>query len=364
MAHLFDPITLRGVTLRNRIGVSPMCQYSASDGVANDWHLVHLGARAVGGAGLIITEATAVEARGRISPGDLGLWSDAQIEPLARVVRFTATHGAVACVQLAHAGRKASHTAPWHGDAALPEARGGWPVIGPSALPFAEGEPVPAEMTKADIAAVVAAFKSAAVRAHTAGFGAIELHAAHGYLVHSFYSPLSNRRSDEYGGSFDNRVRFAREVVRALRSVWPEERLLFVRLSCSDWTEGGWTIADTVALARLLRQDGADMIDCSSGGIVPHAQVPVGAGYQVPFAEAVRRGAGIATAAVGMITEPAQADEIVRNGRADLVLLARAELRDPHWPLHAAHALGHAAHAPVPPQYLRAFPTANGPRRL
>jgi len=364
MAHLFDPITLRGVTLRNRIGVSPMCQYSATDGMPTDWHLVHLGARAVGGAGLVMTEATAVEARGRISPGDLGLWSDAQIEPLSRIVRFITDHSAVAGIQLAHAGRKASHAVPWEGDAPVPEARGGWRVIGPSAIPLAEGDLVPAEMTKADITTVIEAFKSAAVRARAAGFDCVELHAAHGYLAHSFYSPLSNRRSDEYGGSFDNRVRFAREVVRALRSVWPEDRPLFVRLSCSDWVVGGWTIEDTVALARLLKQDGADVIDCSSGGAVPHAQVPVGAGYQVPFAEAVRRGAEIATAAVGMITEPAQADEIVRNGRADLVLLARAELRDPYWPIHAAHALGQSAQMPIPPQYLRAFPGSHGPRRL
>jgi len=360
MPSLFDPFTLRDVTLRNRVGVSPMCQYSAHEGLANDWHFVHLGSRAVGGAGLVMVEATAVEARGRISPQDMGIWSDAHVEPLARIARFVGDAGAVAGIQLAHAGRKASTTRPWDGDRPLPDAEGGWPVLAPSAVPFQDGWRVPAAMAGDDIATVAAAFRAAAARALRAGFRWIELHAAHGYLCHSFYSPLSNRRDDRYGGSFDNRIRFTLEALRAIRAEWPERLPVSVRLSCTDWTDGGWTIDDSVALARRLADEGADLIDCSSGGNVL-AKIPAAAGYQVPFAEAVKRQTGIPTAAVGMITDPMQADQIVRNGQADLVLLAREELRDPYWPIHAARALGQLEKVTVPPQYGRAFAGARSP---
>jgi 2,4-dienoyl-CoA reductase-like NADH-dependent reductase (Old Yellow Enzyme family) len=355
MTHLFDPFTLRNVTLRNRIGVSPMCQYSAEDGLANDWHLVHLGSRAVGGAGLVIAEATAVEPRGRISPQDLGLWSDAHIAPLARVAHFVAQQGAVAGIQLAHAGRKASTVRPWSGSGMVAPAQGGWPVVAPSAVPFHPNDPAPHALSRAEIAGIVAAFRAATVRSVEAGFRWLEVHGAHGYLAHEFLSPLSNAREDEYGGSFENRIRFLLETVRAVRSAWPEDRPLAVRLSCTDWVEGGWTVEDSIALARRLAPEGVDLIDCSSGALVPGAKIPVAPGYQVPLAEAVRRGANIATAAVGLVTEPEHADEIVRAGRADLVLLARELLRDPYWPLRAATALGQTAARPVPPQYLRAF---------
>ena len=356
MASLFDPLPLRSVTLRNRVGVSPMCQYSSTGGLANDWHLVHLGSRAVGGAGLVVVEATAVEARGRISPQDMGIWSDAHVPPLARIARFVAEQGAAPGIQLAHAGRKGSTARPWEGGAPVPDREGGWPVIGASPIAFNDGWRVPAEMTAGDIAEVLESFRAAAARAREAGFTVVELHAAHGYLLHGFYSPLSNARSDAYGGSFENRVRLTLETFDAVRKEWPEELPVLVRLSSTDWTEGGWTIEDTVALAKRLKERGADLVDCSSGGNVPHAKVGTGAGYQVPFAQAVRRGAGIATAAVGMITDPAQADQIVRTGQADMVFLARAELRDPYWPIHAAAALDAAERVPVPDQYLRAFP--------
>lgn len=356
MPSLFDPLVLRDVILRNRVGVSPMCQYSSDDGLASDWHLVHLGSRAVGGAGLVMVEATAVEARGRISPQDMGIWSDAHVAPLERVARFVAGQGAAAGIQLAHAGRKASTSRPWEGDRPLADAEGGWPVIGPSAIPFRDDWRVPAAMTEADIASTLAAFRAATARAREAGFTWIELHAAHGYLCHSFYSPLSNRRDDAYGGSFDNRIRFTIEAFRAVRSEWPERLPVAVRLSCSDWTEDGWTIEDSVSLARRLKQEGADLVDCSSGGNVSGAKIPSGAGYQVPFSEAVKRGAGIPTAAVGLITDPMQADQIVRNGQADLVLLARAELADPYWPIHAARALRCEDRCPVPVQYGRSSP--------
>lgn len=352
MPHLFEPFTLRGVRLRNRVGISPMCQYSAEDGCANDWHLAHYGARAAGGAGLVLVEATAVEARGRITPQDLGLWSDAHIEPLARAARFIESQGAVAGIQIAHAGRKASTYRPWspvHG--AVPEAEGGWPVVGPGDVPFREDYPMPRALTADEIEAVQAAFVAAARRALAAGFRWLELHGAHGYLLHSFYSPLANTRGDRYGGSFDNRVRFIVETIGAVRAVWPDDLPLAVRLSSTDWLEGGWTIEDTVELSRRLRAAGADLIDCSSGGMSPRARVPVGPGYQVPFAEAVRREAGIPTAAVGMITEPAQADQIVRNGQADMVLVGKQSLRDPHWPIHAAVALHGRAGDLIPPQY-------------
>jgi len=353
MAHLFEPLTVRGVTLRNRIGVSPMCQYSSVDGFATDWHLVHLGSRAVGGAALVVLEATAVEARGRISPQDLGIWSDAHVERLSTIATFLKQHGAVPGIQLAHAGRKASRRRPWEPEGGVVEVEGGWEPVAPSAVPFAPTWRVPHALGLDEVAEVQEAFVAAVKRAMAAGFEWIELHAAHGYLSHNFYSPLSNTRTDAYGGTFDNRVRFVVEQVRAVRRVWPDARPLAVRLSSTDWTEGGWTIEDTVALARVLRQEGADLIDCSSGGNVAGARIPIGSGYQVPFAERVRREASILSASVGLITSPAQADEIIRHGRADMVMLAREELRDPYWPLRAAAALRQPQH--VPAQYLRAW---------
>ena len=351
---LLSPYTLRDVTLRNRIVVSPMCEYSSRDGFANDWHFVHLGSRAVGGAGLILTEAAAVTADGRISPSDLGIYDDAHVEMLARIFRFLREQGAVSGMQLAHAGRKASTGRPWEGGGPVSPAHGGWaPIWAPTAEAFREGWQVPRAMTRQDIARVVHAFADAASRLLAAGGSVIELHAAHGYLLHEFLSPLSNHRDDEYGGTFANRARFTREVVDAVRRVWPERLPLFVRISSTDWTEGGWTVEDSVALARDLKTRGVDLIDCSSGGNVAHATIPLGPGYQVPFAERVRREAGIPTGAVGLITEPAQAEEILQSGRADLIVMARQMLRDPYWALHAAQALGDPA--PVPNQYLRAF---------
>lgn len=362
MPSLFDPLTLRSVTLRNRIGMSPMCQYSATGGQANNWHLVHYGSRAVGGVGLVMVEATAVTPQGRISPHDLGLWNDSQVEPLARIVRFADEHGAVAGIQLAHAGRKASTRRPWEGGTTVPVAEGGWEdVVAPSAVPYAEGHVVPHALDRAGVAGIVRAFTDAARRARTAGARVVELHAAHGYLMHQFLSPLSNHRTDEYGGSFENRIRLVREVAQAVRTVWPAKLPLFVRLSATDWAEGGWDVPQTVELSRLLKADGVDLIDCSSGGNVSGVRIPLGPGYQVPFAEQVRRDAGIATAAVGLITEAAQANEIIQSGRADLVLLARELLRDPHWPLHAAQQLGHSE--PWPAQYLRAAPKGTVPVR-
>jgi 2,4-dienoyl-CoA reductase-like NADH-dependent reductase (Old Yellow Enzyme family) len=355
MPDLFSPFTLRGVTLRNRIGVSPMCQYSYIDGFSNDWQLVHLGSRAAGGAGLVIVEATAVEARGRISPRDLGIWSDAHVQPLARVARFIAEQGATPGIQIAHAGRKASTAIPWEGGGPLTDEQGGWEPIGPSPIPFNKGWRVPREMSKDDIDIVKREFADAVKRALVAGFTWLELHAAHGYLLHSFLSPLSNHRRDEYGGSFDNRIRLLMEVARDARKVWPDDKPVTVRLSCSDWMEGGWTIEDSIEVSRRLKSAGIDLIDCSSGGNVPQAKIEVVPGYQVPFAEAIRAQAGIATAAVGMITLAKQADDIIRNGRADVALLARKMLRDPYWAIHAARELGRVDAVPVPPQYARAF---------
>jgi 2,4-dienoyl-CoA reductase-like NADH-dependent reductase (Old Yellow Enzyme family) len=353
MSALFSPLQQRGVTLRNRIVVSPMCQYSCTDGCATDWHLVHLGSRAVGGAGVVIAEATAVEARGRISPGDIGLWQDAQIEPLARVTRFIHDQGAVPGVQLAHAGRKASTARPWEGGRPLAPTQGGWTVVAPSAVPFAEEHPVPEALTAAGIAEITLAFVAAAKRTLAAGFELIEIHAAHGYLLHQFLSPLSNHRTDRYGGSFENRCRLLLEVVDAVRAVWPDQLPLWVRVSATDWAEsGGWDLPQTVALAKLLKSRGVDLIDCSSGGMLPHAKIPTGPGFQVPFAEAVRRETGIATGAVGLITRPDQAERILAEGRADVVLLGRAFLNDPYWPLHAARELG--ADLIWPAQYRRA----------
>ncbi len=365
MPHLFETLKLADVELRNRIGISPMCQYCCTDGLAGDWQLVHLGSRAVGGAALVITEAAAVEPNGRITPGDLGIWTDEQAAALARIVRFVHGQGAVAGIQLAHAGRKSSHTPPWEAalDAAagrtLPVEEGGWQVWGPSPVPFTDASPMPHEMSEGEIAAIVDAFAAAARRAHEAGFRWLELHGAHGYLMHNFHSPLSNRRTDGYGGSFDNRIRFTLEVVRAVRKAWPQGKVLALRISSTDWAEGGWTLEETVGLARRLKEEGVDLVDCSGGGTVPNAQIPIGPGYQVPFAETVRRDAGIPTAAVGLITEAAQADEIIRSGRADLVLLGRESLRDPYWPQHAAMELGHTEAVRAPVQYARAWSRAN-----
>ena len=330
-----------------------MCQYSSDEGFANDWHMVHLGSRAVGGAGLVLTEAAAVLPEGRITPDDLGIWSDAHVEMLARIFRFIEAQGAVAGMQLAHAGRKASTNAPWKGGVPIQQAAGGWqPIDAPSALAFDNGYQVPQELDESCIQRVVQAFSRAAQCCLDAGGKVVEIHAAHGYLLHEFLSPLSNTRTDRYGGSFANRIRALCEVVEAVRSVWPDRYPLFVRISVTDWTEGGWTVEDSVALAGRLHNLGVDLVDCSSGGNVPHAKIPLGAGYQVPFAARVKS-AGILTAAVGMITAPEQADQIIRNNEADMVFLARELLRDPYWPLHAAHRLGQKVSAPA--QYGRAI---------
>jgi len=356
MPHLFDPFTLKSITLRNRIGVAPMCQYSAQDGMPGDWHLVHLGARAVGGAAVVIVEATGVVPEGRISPADLGLWSDAQAEAFAPITAFLKREGAVAGIQLAHAGRKAGVAPPWTGGGHLADAAGGWTPMAPSAVAFGGGlDRVPHALSVAGIKRVQADFAAAARRALAAGFDWLEIHAAHGYLAHQFLSPLANGRVDDYGGEFENRIRFVVETTRAVRAVWPDRLPLTVRLSCTDWVEGGWDLEQSVELSRRLRAEGVDLIDCSSGGVVPHAKIPAGPGYQVPFAERVRRDAGLPTAAVGLITEAKQADAIVRAGQADLVYLARELLRDPYWPAHAARQLGQAAALPGPAQYARAW---------
>ena len=351
--HLFSPLTIGGVTFRNRIAVSPMCEYSSQDGFANDWHLVHLGSRAVGGAGLVLTEAAAVEARGRISPEDLGIWKDEHVAMLQRIAAFIEEHGAVPGVQLAHAGRKASTQRPWDGNRQIPQANGGWLTVAPSPEPFRDGDEPPAELPVDEIRSVTASFVAAAQRAEAAGIRIIEIHAAHGYLLHEFYSPLSNHRTDQYGGSFENRIRMLTETVQAVRTVWPVGKPLFVRISASDWVEGGWSLDDSVRLSARLKELTVDLVDCSSGGNSRHQQIEVGAGYQVPFARRIREQTGMLTGAVGMITEPQQADQIVRNGEADLVLLARQMLRDPYWPLHAARALGVKLDPPI--QYARAF---------
>jgi 2,4-dienoyl-CoA reductase-like NADH-dependent reductase (Old Yellow Enzyme family) len=350
---LFSPLTLRGITLENRIAVSPMCEYSSVDGFANDWHLVHLGSRAVGGAALVFTEAAAVTAQGRISPDDLGIWKDEHIETLARITHFIAEQGAVSGIQLAHAGRKASTSAPWKGGKPIGPAEDGWtPIVAPSALPFDDGYQTPVALDLVGIQDIISAFASAAGRSLAAGFQVIEIHAAHGYLINEFLSPFSNERTDEYGGSFENRTRLLREIVVAVRRVWPEHLPLFVRISAAEWVEGGWTVENSVELARMLHPLGVDLIDCSSGGNVPKVRIPIGPGYQVPLAERVRRDSGVPTGTVGLITTPTQADEIVRDEKADLVFLAREELRDPYFPLHAARALG--VDVPWPKQYLRA----------
>lgn len=351
--HLFEPLTLRSVTVRNRIAVSPMCQYSSDDGFANDWHLVHLGGRAVGGAGLVITEAAAVEARGRISPQDLGIWDDNHVEPLRRINAFMREYGAVPGIQLAHAGRKASTARPWEGGKPVAPEQGGWsPVVAPSAIAFGDYA-TPEALDEAGIASVVEAFRAAARRSLAAGFEVIELHAAHGYLFHEFLSPISNLRTDKYGGGFVNRTRIVREAAEAVRKEWPERLPLLLRISATDWTEGGWDVEQSVELARQVKTLGVDLIDVSSGGNVPRANIPVGPGYQTSLAERIRREADIPTGAVGGITSPTQADHILRTGQADLVLLARELLRDPYWPRRAAQELGQTIEAP--PQYARAW---------
>jgi 2,4-dienoyl-CoA reductase-like NADH-dependent reductase (Old Yellow Enzyme family) len=355
MAGLFDPLAIREVKFANRVFVSPMCEYSSVDGFANDWHLVHLGSRAVGGAGLVLTEATAVLPEGRISPQDLGIWSDDHIKTLSRIMTFIQEQGSVAGMQLAHAGRKASTYRPWESQGAVPESEGGWKnVVAPSAIPFADNYPMPQALTVDGIQEIIGAFAHAARRACEAGFRVIEIHGAHGYLIHEFLSPLSNHRDDAYGGSFENRTRFIREIVTAVRVSWPKGAPLFVRISATDWVEGGWDLQQSIELARGLKQLGVDLIDCSSGGSVPHAKIPAGPGYQTPFAQQIRGKAEILTGAVGMITSPVQAAQIIAAGEADAILIAREFLRDPYWPLRAAKELGQSISWPV--QYLRAAP--------
>ena len=353
MPGLFDEFTLRGVTLRNRVGISPMCMYWSDDGRASDWHLVHLGSRAVGGAGLIIAEATAVVPEGRISPRDAGLWADAHVEPLARINAFITEYGSVPGIQLAHAGRKGSTAAPYLGqmDRSLDDDEGGFGIVAPSAVPFRDGGRVPHELTVVEIHALQDAFAAATRRAVDAGYKWLELHGAHGYLMNEFHSPLSNSRTDEYGGDFANRTRFTVETVRKVRAAWPDHLPMTIRLSVTDWAEGGWSTEESVELAKILKSEGVDLIDCSSGFVVPSVKYPIAPGWQVPLAEAVRRGADMPTAAVGMITEPAQADAIIREGRADLILLGRESLRDPYWPFHAAKALGQAERVKLPTPY-------------
>jgi 2,4-dienoyl-CoA reductase-like NADH-dependent reductase (Old Yellow Enzyme family) len=345
---LLSPLTIRGLTFRNRIAMSPMCQYCAQDGFADDWHLVHLGSRAVGGVALVVVEATAVAADGRITPGDLGIWKDEHIEPLERITKFVHSQGAVAGIQLAHAGRKASCDLPWKGGAGLktPE-QGGWTVVGPSAIPFGEESPVPIPLDESGIDGIVGAFEAGARRALSAGFKLLEIHAAHGYLLHEFLSPISNHRNDQYGGSLENRMRLLLRVVERFRSLMPEEMPLFVRISATDWVDGGWDVKQAVELAKRLKALGVDLIDVSSGGMVPYARIPMAKGYQVPFSRRIREGADIRTGAVGLITEPHHADEIVTGGDANLVFIARELLREPYWALKAQQALGEEATWPI-----------------
>jgi len=352
MANLFQPLKIKSIHLKNRIVVSPMCQYSSEGGFANDWHLVNLGTRAVGGAGLVFTEAAAVSPQGRITHHDLGIYRDEHIEFLRRITDFIKSQNAIAGIQLAHAGRKASHHRPWEGSAALKEDENPWITEAPSAIAYKEGEPLPHELTKSEIKKIIADFKLAARRSRDAGFQIIELHGAHGYLLHEFLSPLSNHREDEYGGSFENRVRFVLEIIEAVRQEWSEENPLFVRISATDWVEGGWTIEESVELSKILKTKTVDLIDCSSGGNSPGQKIPVGPMYQTPFAERIKKEAGILTGAVGLITTAEQAENIIATGQADLILLARQLLREPYFPLHAAHDLG--VDVPWPPQYDRA----------
>jgi 2,4-dienoyl-CoA reductase-like NADH-dependent reductase (Old Yellow Enzyme family) len=352
MTKLFTPLKIKDITLRNRIAISPMCMYTAVDGFANDFHLVHLGSRAVGGAGLIIQEATAVCPEGRITPGDLGLWEDSHKEKLSEIVKFIEAYGAVPGIQLAHAGRKAGCAKPWQGGKQLGKENGGWQVMAPSAIPFDPQEETPLALDEEGIMTVVENFRNAAKRAFEAGYKLIEIHGAHGYLVHQFLSPLANHRTDEYGGSFENRIRLLLEIVDAIHSVWPGNLPLFVRLSATDYVEGGWDVDQTVKLAGILKNNGVDLIDSSSGGLVPYAKIPFGPNYQVPFAERIRKETGIMTGAVGFITDPKQAEEIVSSGKADIILMARESLRDPQFPLRAAKELG--VDVEWPDQYKRA----------
>src|ERR1700682_1952248 len=354
MAQPFDPLPIRGITLPNRVVVSPMCEYSSEDGFANDWHLVHLGSRAVGGAGLVFTEATAVSPEGRITPEDLGIWKDEHIEFLARIVKFLKSQGSVPGMQIAHAGRKASTQKPWVGSSKLSAEEGAWVPDAPSAIAYSDKYPFPKELSKEGIRGVVASFASAARRALQAGFQVLEIHAAHGYLIHEFYSPLSNQRTDEYGGSFENRTRLAREIVSAVRKQWPDHLPLFIRISATDWKEGGWDIDQSVQLAKQLAPLGVDLIDCSSAGLVPDQKIVAGPGFQVLFAERIRRDTGVMTGTVGLIETKEQVAEILANNQADLVLMAREFLRDPYWSLRAARELNHKISWPA--QYLRAAP--------
>jgi 2,4-dienoyl-CoA reductase-like NADH-dependent reductase (Old Yellow Enzyme family) len=360
-SRLFSPLQLRSITLPNRIVVSPMCQYSSEDGFANDWHLVHLGARAQGGAGLVITEAAAVLLEGRITPQDLGIWKDEHVVGLRRITDFLHSQGTWAGIQLAHAGRKGSMPRPWEEERVHTPATGGWQTVAPSAIPFDSHYGRPAALDVKDIAVVVNAFVLAARRAREAGFDVVEIHSAHGYLLHEFLSPLSNHRTDLYGGSFENRIRLLLEVVDAVRAEWPKQLPLFVRISATDWAEGGWNPEESIALARQLGPKGVDLVDVSSGGLLPHVHVPVGPGYQAPFAERIRREANVATGAVGMITEPEQAEEVLQAGKADLIIIARELLRDAYWPIHAAQSLGEVVSWPV--QYLRAGEKGALPRQ-
>jgi 2,4-dienoyl-CoA reductase-like NADH-dependent reductase (Old Yellow Enzyme family) len=352
MSNLFSTFTLRDVEFRNRVFVSPMCQYSSRDGLPNEWHLVHLGSRAVGGAGLVMVEATGVSPEGRISPGDTGIWSDDHASAFRPIASFIKSQGAVAGIQLAHAGRKASTDVPWRGGKPLKESEGGWQPLAPSALPFAEGHPMPLEMSLKDIEEVAQQFADAAQRSLDAGFEVIEIHMAHGYLLHEFLSPLSNRRGDEYGGSLEARAQLPLKVAEVVRGVCPASLPVLVRISATDWADGGWDLQQSVQFSRWLKELGVDLIDCSSGGLVPGVKIPVGPGYQTSFAAVIRRETGLATGAVGMITEAGQAEQIISSGDADAVFLARAMLRDPYWPLHAAKALG--VDVPWPAQYGRA----------
>nr|MDQ6890605.1 NADH:flavin oxidoreductase/NADH oxidase [Bacteroidota bacterium] len=349
---LFEPIQIRGIQLKNRITVSPMCEYSSTDGFANDWHLVHLGSRAVGGAGLIFTEATAVSPEGRITHDDLGLWKEEHIDFLKRITAFIQQQGAVPGIQLAHAGRKASHFSPWKGGKALAENEGAWETLAPSAIAYKDGEPSPKAMSKYDIQKVINDFASATERAVKAGFKVFEIHAAHGYLINEFLSPLSNHRTDEYGGTFEDRIKLLLEIINVMRKVLPDEMPLFVRISATDWVDGGWTDDDSVALAKVLKTKGVDLIDCSSGGNSHEQKIPVRPLYQVPFSEKIKKEAGMLTAAVGLITTAGEAEVILKNNQADLIVMARQFLRDPYFPLHAAKELG--VDVPWPVQYERA----------
>jgi 2,4-dienoyl-CoA reductase-like NADH-dependent reductase (Old Yellow Enzyme family) len=354
MSRLLSPIKIRNLEFKNRIFVSPMCQYSAMDGVPNDWHLVHLGSRAVGGAALVSTEATAVSPGGRISLADLGIWNDEQVTAFKRITKFIKSQGAIPGIQLAHAGRKASTKIPWIGDGVVPKSEGGWEVIAPSAMKFSDNYPQPKEMTVADMNVVVRQWSEAARRSLDAGFQLVEIHMAHGYLLHQFLSPLSNQRKDEYGGEIINRMRYPLEVAKAVRETWPTNLPVFVRISVTDWVDAGWDLPQSVELAKELKKVGVDLIECSTGGVVPGVKIPIAPGYQVKFAEEIRRQAGIMTGAIGLITDAAQAEHILATGQADVVIMAREFLRDPYFPLHAAKMLGDDPQ--YPNQYLRAKP--------